>query len=50
MNSCVGSHSILQASLPAGTHQTENPRGFSEVGKNLQLLMAIVGIRYCIQN
>jgi len=26
----------------AGTHQTENPRGFSEVGKNKQLLIAFV--------
>tara|TARA_R110000850_G_scaffold253452_1_gene378689 strand:+ start:65 stop:190 length:126 start_codon:yes stop_codon:yes gene_type:complete len=25
------------------THQTENPRGFSEVGDNKQLLIAIVG-------
>ncbi|PRX57504.1 hypothetical protein CLV81_1509 [Flagellimonas meridianipacifica] len=24
------------------THQTENPRGFSEVGENKQLLIAIV--------
>jgi len=24
------------------THQTENPQGFSEVGKNKQLLIAIV--------
>jgi hypothetical protein len=27
----------------ASTHQTENPRGFSEVGKNKQLLTAIIG-------
>jgi len=27
----------------ASTHQTENPRGFSEVGENKQLLIAIVG-------
>ncbi len=27
----------------ASTHQTENPRGFSEVGENQQLLIAIVG-------
>jgi len=26
----------------ASTHQTENPQGFSEVGKNKQLLIAIV--------
>jgi len=26
----------------ASTHQTENPRGFSEVGGNKQLLIAIV--------
>jgi len=26
----------------ASTHQTENPRGFSEVSKNKQLLIAIV--------
>src|SRR5690606_34975977 len=37
----------------ASTHQTENPRGFSEVGENKQLLIAIVsnsfyflGIKY----
>ncbi|MAQ39629.1 MAG: hypothetical protein CMH15_01010 [Mesonia sp.] len=28
----------------ASTHQTENPRGFSEVGENKQLLIAIVAI------
>ncbi|RYH71904.1 hypothetical protein EVU94_14620 [Flavobacteriaceae bacterium 144Ye] len=27
----------------ASTHRTENPRGFSEVGENKQLLIAIVG-------
>ena len=27
----------------ACTRQTENPRGFSEVGENKQLLIAIVG-------
>jgi len=27
----------------ANTHQAENPRGFSEVGENQQLLIAIVG-------
>jgi len=27
----------------ASTHQTENPQGFSEVGENKQLLIAIVG-------
>jgi hypothetical protein len=27
----------------ANTHQTENPQGFSEVGENKQLLIAIVG-------
>jgi len=26
----------------ASTHQTENPQGFSEVGENKQLLIAIV--------
>ncbi|EMQ93770.1 hypothetical protein D778_01531 [Xanthomarina gelatinilytica] len=26
----------------ASTHQTENPRGFSEVGETKQLLIAIV--------
>ncbi len=26
----------------ASTHQTENPRGFSKVGSNKQLLIAIV--------
>ncbi|GAL68254.1 hypothetical protein JCM19301_194 [Jejuia pallidilutea] len=26
----------------ASTHRTENPRGFSEVGENKQLLIAIV--------
>jgi len=26
----------------ASTHQTENPRGFSEVGENKQLLIATV--------
>ncbi|AWM15106.1 hypothetical protein DI487_15435 [Flavobacterium sediminis] len=30
----------------ASTHQTENPRGFSEVGENKQLLIAIVGGSY----
>ncbi|ARN77384.1 hypothetical protein BST97_04970 [Nonlabens spongiae] len=30
------------------THQTENPRGFSEVGENKQLLIAIVVVRYYI--
>ncbi|MDC6391167.1 hypothetical protein PP182_20950, partial [Maribacter sp. PR1] len=28
----------------ASTHQTENPRGFSEVGENKQLLIAIVPV------
>jgi len=28
----------------ASTHQTENPRGFSEVGENKQLLIAIVSV------
>ncbi|WP_203532493.1 hypothetical protein, partial [Muricauda sp. TY007] len=28
----------------ASTHQTENPRGFSEVGKNKQLLIAILSL------
>jgi hypothetical protein len=27
----------------ASTHQTKNPLGFSEVGENKQLLIAIVG-------
>jgi len=27
----------------ASTHQTENPLGFTEVGKKKQLLIAIVG-------
>lgn len=27
----------------ASTYKTENPRGFSEVGENKQLLIAIVG-------
>jgi hypothetical protein len=30
----------------ASTHQTENPHGFSEVGENKQLLIAIVVKRY----
>jgi len=30
----------------ASTHQAENPQGFSEVGKNKQLLIAIVGKRF----
>ena len=28
----------------ASTHQTENPRGFSEVGENKQLLITIVPV------
>ncbi|MDC6389904.1 hypothetical protein PP182_14495, partial [Maribacter sp. PR1] len=28
----------------ASTHQTENPRGFSEVGENKQLFIAIVPV------
>tara|TARA_R110002124_G_scaffold210794_1_gene377230 strand:- start:977 stop:1096 length:120 start_codon:yes stop_codon:yes gene_type:complete len=28
----------------ASTHQTENPQGFSEVGENKQLLIAIVPV------
>ncbi|SHK07762.1 hypothetical protein, partial [Pseudozobellia thermophila] len=28
----------------ASTHQTENPRGFSEVGENKQLLIAILSL------
>ncbi|PIV93234.1 MAG: hypothetical protein COW44_10570 [Flavobacteriaceae bacterium CG17_big_fil_post_rev_8_21_14_2_50_33_15] len=32
----------------ASTHQAENPRGFSEVGENKQLLIAIVVVRYYI--
>jgi hypothetical protein len=30
----------------ASIHQTENPQGFSEVGKNKQLLIAIVVARF----
>ncbi|GGZ94555.1 hypothetical protein GCM10007028_36060 [Algibacter mikhailovii] len=30
----------------ASTHQTENLRGFSEVGENKQLLIAIVVARF----
>ena len=30
----------------ASTRQAENPRGFSEVGENNQLLIAIVVVRY----
>jgi len=30
----------------ASTHQAENPQGFSEAGKNKQLLIAIVGLSY----
>ncbi|APY06855.1 hypothetical protein BWZ20_00440 [Winogradskyella sp. J14-2] len=30
------------------THQTENPRGFSEVGEDKQLLIAIVVARFFI--
>ena len=32
----------------ASTHQTKNPRGFSEVGENKQLLIAIVGLLFFI--
>ena len=32
------------------THQTENPRGFSEVGENKQLLIAIVVCSYFFIN
>ncbi|ASV31645.1 hypothetical protein CJ263_16285 [Maribacter cobaltidurans] len=32
----------------ASTHQTENPRGFSEVDENKQLLIAIVVVRFYI--
>jgi len=28
----------------ANTHQTENPRGFSEIGENKHLLIAIVPV------
>jgi len=28
----------------ASTHQTKNPRGFSEVGENKQLLRAVVPV------
>ncbi|MRT16165.1 hypothetical protein F3C99_04265 [Vitellibacter sp. q18] len=34
----------------ASTHQTENPRGFSEVGDNKQLLIAIVGSSFYMFN
>ena len=34
----------------ASTHQTENPRGFSEVDENKQLLIAIVVQSIFIQN
>jgi len=30
----------------ASTHQAENPQGFSEVGENKQLLIAIVGCSF----
>ena len=30
----------------ASTHQAENPRGFSEVGENKQLLIAIVVVSF----
>jgi len=30
----------------ASTHQTENLQGFSEVGENKQLLIAIVGCSF----
>jgi hypothetical protein len=30
----------------ASTHQAENPRGFSEVGENKQLLIANVGVSF----
>tara|TARA_R110002033_G_scaffold23741_1_gene56069 strand:- start:635 stop:766 length:132 start_codon:yes stop_codon:yes gene_type:complete len=30
----------------ASTHQTENPRGYSEVGESEQLLIAIVGTSF----
>jgi len=33
----------------ASTHQTENPLGFSEVGENKQLLIAIVVVSFFIQ-
>ncbi|OEJ98615.1 hypothetical protein A8C32_05290 [Flavivirga aquatica] len=32
----------------ASTHQTENPRGFSEVGKNKQLFIAVVVRWLCV--
>ena len=34
----------------ASTHQTEIPQGFSEVGENKQLLIAIVVQRFFIRN
>ena len=34
----------------ASTHQTENPRGFSEVGENKQLLIAIVVCSFLFQS
>jgi len=33
----------------ASTHQTENPRGFSEIDENKQLLIAIVASSFFIQ-
>jgi hypothetical protein len=32
----------------ASTHQTENPRGFSEVGEKKQLLIGIVGFSFLL--
>ena len=43
MSSCVGKHLTLQV---ASTPQTENPHGFSKVGENKQLLIAIVVQRF----
>lgn len=42
---CLGYESLHGLVLNfASTHQIENPLGFSEVGNNKQLLIAIVGI------
>jgi len=37
------------APILASTHQTENPRGLSELGESKQLLIAIVVASYFIQ-
>ena len=45
MISCVDSATNL-----ANTNRTENPRGFTEVGENKLLLIAIVGISLFIRH